>query len=87
MSHPDGDVSFFNDSSKGIAPKISFLLEYASTLGIAPSQKIDTEALLTLKNSGYSRISIGESVLLFDHANIGPDYLPGHSHADNLSVE
>jgi uncharacterized heparinase superfamily protein len=87
MSHPDGDVSFFNDSSKGIAPKISFLLEYASTLGIEPSQKIDTEALLTLKNSGYSRISIGESVLLFDHANIGPDYLPGHSHADNLSVE
>jgi uncharacterized heparinase superfamily protein len=87
MSHPDGDVSFFNDSSKGVAPKISYLLAYASTLGISPSQKIDTQALLTLKSSGYSRISIGESVLLFDHANIGPDYLPGHSHADNLSVE
>ena len=24
---------------------------------------------------------------MFDHANIGPDYLPGHSHADNLSIE
>ena len=87
MSHPDGDVSFFNDSSKGVAPKISYLLSYASTLGVSPSQKIDTQTLSTLKNSGYSRISIGENVLLFDHANIGPDYLPGHSHADNLSVE
>lgn len=87
MSHPDGDVSFFNDSSTGVAPKISFLLAYASTLGVSPSQKIDTQTLSILKSSGYSRISIGENVLLFDHANIGPDYLPGHSHADNLSVE
>jgi uncharacterized heparinase superfamily protein len=87
MSHPDGDVSFFNDSSKGVAPKISYLLSYASMLGVSPSQKIDTQTLSTLKSSGYSRISIGENVLLFDHANIGPDYLPGHSHADNLSVE
>jgi uncharacterized heparinase superfamily protein len=87
MSHPDEDISFFNDSSKGIAPKISYLLAYASTLGVFPSQKIDTQTLTTLKSSGYSRISIGDSVLLFDHANIGPDYLPGHSHADNLSIE
>jgi len=87
MSHPDEDISFFNDSSKGIAPKMSYLLAYASTLGVFPSQKIDTQTLTTLKSSGYSRISIGDSVLLFDHANIGPDYLPGHSHADNLSIE
>lgn len=87
MSHPDGDISFFNDSSKGIAPKISYLLSYASTLGVNPSQKIDTQTLTTLESSGYSRISVGENVLLFDHANIGPDYLPGHSHADNLSIE
>ena len=87
MSHPDGDVSFFNDSSKGVAPKISYLLSYANTLGVSPSQKIDTRALETLKTSGYSRISLGENVLLFDHANIGPEYLTGHSHADNLSIE
>jgi len=87
MSHPDGEVSFFNDSSTGVAPKISYLLAYASTLGVFPSQKIDTQTLSILKSSGYSRMSVGENVLLFDHANIGPDYLPGHSHADNLSVE
>ena len=87
MSHPDGEVSFFNDSANGIAPRISYLLSYASMLKVFPSQKIDNQVLLTLKNSGYSRISIGENTLIFDHANIGPDYLPGHGHADSLSVE
>lgn len=87
MSHPDGDISFFNDSSKNIAPNISDLLKYSKKLDICSLKKDDGKILITLKNSGYSCISIDENYLLFDHANLGPDYLLGHGHADNLSLE
>ena len=87
MSHPDGDISFFNDSSKNIAPRISDLLKYSEKLDIYLLKKDDRKILTTLKNSGYSCISIDENYLLFDHANLGPDYLLGHGHADNLSLE
>lgn len=87
MSHPDGDISFFNDSSKNIAPKISELINYSKALDIYPLKNDDRKTLMTLKNSGYSCISIHENYILFDHANLGPDYLLGHGHADNLSLE
>ncbi|HDI3283341.1 TPA: heparinase II/III-family protein, partial [Vibrio cholerae] len=41
----------------------------------------------TNKNSGYSRVSLANYTVIFDHANVGPDYLPGHAHADTLSFE
>lgn len=40
-----------------------------------------------LENSGYIRLQSDSSVLLLDTAPIGPDYLPGHAHADTLSFE
>ena len=64
MSHPDGDISFFNDSSKGIAPKISYLLSYASTLGVNPSQKIDTQTLTTLERVDIADICWGKCFIV-----------------------
>ncbi len=40
-----------------------------------------------LEQSGYIRMQAGEAVLIIDVAPIGPDYLPGHGHADTLSFE
>jgi uncharacterized heparinase superfamily protein len=37
--------------------------------------------------SGYVRLEQGNAVALLDVAPIGPDYLPGHAHADTLSFE
>ncbi|WP_295578239.1 alginate lyase family protein [uncultured Lamprocystis sp.] len=37
--------------------------------------------------SGYVRLATGPAVALLDVAPIGPDYLPGHAHADTLSFE
>lgn len=34
MEHPDGDISFFNDSAFGIAPRLKSLKEYAEILNI-----------------------------------------------------
>jgi len=86
MIHPDGEVSFFNDSTIGIAASPTQIFDYAASLGLATT--IDSlPSLLTLPCSGYSRISMLGHTTLFDHANVGPDYLPGHAHADTLSVE
>jgi uncharacterized heparinase superfamily protein len=37
--------------------------------------------------SGYVRVARGPAAALLDVAPIGPDYLPGHAHADTLSFE
>ncbi|PML92263.1 heparinase II/III family protein [Vibrio breoganii] len=92
MSHPDGEVSFFNDSAMGIAPKLNVLLDYAHRLGItensACSEKPLTELTAAhLKESGYVTIENVNFKALLDVAKIGPDYIPGHGHADTLSFE
>ncbi|WP_313950202.1 alginate lyase family protein [Accumulibacter sp.] len=38
-------------------------------------------------DSGYVRLEQGEAVAFLDVAKVGPDYLPGHAHADTLSFE
>ncbi|MCF7980241.1 MAG: heparinase II/III-family protein [Chromatiaceae bacterium] len=50
-----------------------------------PSQT--TPALIWLRDSGYIRLQAGPALALLDVAPIGPDYLPGHAHADTLSFE
>lgn len=85
MIHPDGEVSFFNDSAIGIAASPAQIFQFASELGLTPT--VPKQVLTTLPVSGYSRLQLAEHTLLMDHAAVGPDYLPGHAHADTLSVE
>ncbi|MEC7742660.1 MAG: alginate lyase family protein [Pseudomonadota bacterium] len=85
MSHPDGEVAFFNDAAIGIAPDNIEMLRYAHDLGFAiepPAAGITHHA-----QSGYARMELGAAVVIADLARIGPDYLPGHAHADTLSFE
>ena len=44
-------------------------------------------APIWLRDSGYIRLEARPAVALLDVAPIGPDYLPGHAHADTLSFE
>ncbi|MFA0237752.1 heparinase II/III family protein [Vibrio sp. 10N.222.55.C7] len=86
MQHPDGDVSFFNDSAMGIAPKLSDLRRYAEAIGI----KLPTSnknQVNHLKESGYVVVKDQVNKLIIDVAKVGPDYIPGHAHADTLSFE
>lgn len=86
ISHPDGEVSFFNDSAMGIAPRAADIAAQLAALGLARCPA-DDAPLRHLRNSGYVRACAGPAVLLADVANVGPDYLPGHAHADTLSCE
>ena len=85
MVHPDGKISFFNDAAFGIAATLSELEEYAKHININVSQ--EKEALTYLADSGYISVESGPAIGLLDVARIGPEYLPGHAHADTLSFE
>lgn len=85
MKHPDGEISFFNDAAFGVAPSSAELEGYAGRLGF--SQPTVDAPLVYLQHSGYVRLQGHDAVALIDMAPIGPDYLPGHAHADTLSFE
>ncbi|MER9052096.1 heparinase II/III family protein [Mesorhizobium sp. M0923] len=85
MSHPDGGFAFFNDAAFGVAPSPQELNAYADRLGLG-QQQIQTGTIL-LPDTGYIRLNAGPCVALIDAARIGPDYQPGHAHADTLSFE
>jgi len=86
MAHPDGDIAFFNDAALGIAPALPALRGYAAALGL-PLPSADMPSLRLLHDSGYARLAAGPALLLADVGPVGPDYLPGHAHADSLSFE
>lgn len=82
VSHPDGEISFFNDATLGVAPTFSLLSDYASRLFLDKRIKVRST-----HESGYYRLTKGKAVVIADVAAIGPSYQPGHAHADTLSFE
>jgi uncharacterized heparinase superfamily protein len=86
MTHPDGEIAFFNDAAFGIAPPLAALRAYAQALGLALSA-LPGDGVRHLAATGYARLQRGPALLLADVAPVGPDYLPGHAHADTLSFE
>jgi uncharacterized heparinase superfamily protein len=86
MRHPDGEIAFFNDAAFCIAPSCNELLEYAVRLNVNPLP-VEPDTAIVLNESGYFRLSNAIATVHFDAAPIGPDYLPGHAHADTLSLE
>jgi uncharacterized heparinase superfamily protein len=80
MTHPDGEIGFFQDACFGVAPSYEELARYTDRLG-------GRAEVRPLQESGYRRLEWGELVALFDVGAPGPDYQPGHAHAGTLSVE
>lgn len=86
MTHPDGEVPFFNDAAIGVAPPPDALAQYAGRLGIS-TRAVPGDGVEHLAASGYIRLGAGPATAFLDVAAIGPDYIPGHAHADTLSFE
>jgi len=74
MCHPNGSLALFNDC--------------ANSIYSVPS-KIETPlGVWSLPDSGYYGAKLaGENYIVCDCGNIGPDYQPGHAHADTFSFE
>lgn len=88
MVHPDGKIPYFNDSANNLALSPKEIQRYWESLGGVLEERINnTNKYRYLSNSGYIRIENFDAVIFFDVAEIGPSYIPGHGHADALSVE
>lgn len=97
MCHPDGEISFFNDSTFGVAPTLEEIKNYIEYIHRMMPQKFmlktksQEKASYTatwLKESGYCVMDIDPvSKVILDIGKIGPNDQPGHAHADSLSFE
>ena len=90
LVHPDTKISFFNDSTFNVAPELADLTEYAKFLNLKAPLENTSVGLSSklLSNSGYGIIKWSDQhKLIADVAKIGPNYQPGHGHADTLSFE
>lgn len=86
MLHPDGQIALFNDAALDVPPSAAELEEYAAHLGLSAVPE-PSDGIAHLEQSGYIRMQRGPAVAFLDTALIGPDYFPGHAHADTLSFE
>jgi uncharacterized heparinase superfamily protein len=95
LIHPDGQISLFNDAAFEIAATYDQLAVYAQSLGVQLVSNLanidyqDTAdlSLSHLADAGYVRLEGANACAFLDVGAIGPNYLPGHAHADSLSFE
>ena len=81
VTHPDGGIALLNDSAFGIYPRPRELMAIAGV----ESPRVGVFALV---ESGYYGARTGDgNYILCDAGAIGPDYQPGHGHADLFSFE
>jgi len=81
MAFRNGNIALMNDAAFRIAPTPIQLNDYAIRLGL------NTRKEIVLKESGYRKFSTAKFELVADIGAVGPDYQPGHAHADTFSFE
>ena len=75
----DGSLAWVNDASISMMPgQPIHILDYLSSIGIKYSE-------CKLGESGYRKLTAKNYELLLDVGKIGPEYQPGHAHADSLN--
>lgn len=89
MTHPNGELSFFNDCANNISASMQELNFYGERLNLPVyiENNRKENKLTHLSKSGYCRVERNNMVAILDVASVGPDYIPGHGHADSFSFE
>jgi uncharacterized heparinase superfamily protein len=82
VTHPQGEIALFNDSTREIAPKTKDLLAYAEKLLGSKAEK-----KAAFSQTGYFIHQSADLYLIIDGGPISPDFLPAHAHADIFSYE
>lgn len=85
MCRPDGAMILWNDAAGGTHPTPHDVRCYARRLGAIAPPLNDWGCILPA--TGYACMAQKNAYLWFDAAPIGPDYIPGHGHADTLNIE
>ncbi len=90
ISDNNNKIPLLNDSAYGISPEFKDLKRYSNKLSINSNQdkinKLRIGEWTGHDLSGYIILRHEHFKLIFDTAQLGPDYLPGHAHCDMLSV-
>ena len=74
MRHPDGSLALFNDAANEI---------YSLPVHVSSEPEV-----WALKQAGYYGATLENgNYFVCDCGNVGPDYQPGHAHADTFSFE
>ena len=89
LTHPDGDIAFFNDSAFGVGPSAIDIRRYAErVLGPDSAESQPSSRLTHLAESGFVTVDLGAGCkVLADIGSVGPSYQPGHAHAETLAFE
>ncbi len=86
MKYDNEDFAHFNDCSNGIAPSYMELEKLALKIGLNQKPSLESR-FFHFPQSGFAVAKNSKIHLIADIGPIGPDYLPGHAHADTLSFE
>ena len=81
ITFSNGKIPLLNDAAFKIAPEPKSLFDYALRLGL----KFESE--VNLGESGYRKLQNSKFEIVTDIGKIGPDYQPGHAHADTFNFE
>lgn len=81
VTHPDGHLTFLNDSTREIAPPPAKLLAYAVEEASAGN------GASAFPDAGHYAYRSADAYLTLDGGKIGPDHLPAHAHADIFTYE
>lgn len=85
---PDGDIPLFNDAALGIAPSPDDILTYGNRILTYKRRSFSAGLTTSAKSqTGYYVIRDASDMMVIDCGPVGPDYQPGHAHADTLSFE
>lgn len=84
LTHPDGEISLFNDAGLNMTYSPGQCLSAWETLSGRTTEKCDT---ISFPDAGYFGIRSGENMFLWDCGKIAPDFLPAHGHGDLFSFE
>ena len=85
MTFENGEIPMLNDSAPAIAPPTRELNNYATGLKLVSEPFTNGKFHLALNDSGYRRFNSSLYECIVDVGEIGPDFQPGHAHADTLS--
>jgi len=87
--HPDGEIPLLNDSADGMAPRAKDVLAAAAALGGERPRAAEGPRALAFPETGcwVARDGARGDYLILACGPLGPEYNPGHAHADLLSFE
>lgn len=80
IKYKNDELPQVNDSTYGVSVSMKDLFSYCDALKLIPLRT-------KLSDSGYRKWAYDKIELLIDVGQIGPDYIPGHAHADTFNFE